>query len=76
MKREDNCYKHLDEVDGALRAAERIVPLVLELTGSVKSVADVGGGTGAWLREFRKAGVTHVRLFDSAAVEAPLLIPR
>lgn len=73
---ESNRYKHLDEVEGALRAAERIIPLVLELTGPVKSVADVGGGTGAWLRQFRDAGIPHVRLFDSAAVEPHLLIPR
>ena len=69
-------YRHLDEVDGSLRAAATIVPLVLELTGPVSSVVDVGGGTGGWLREFGKAGVARLALIDSAAVEPHLLIPR
>ena len=38
-------YRHLDEVDGSLHAAEATVPLVL-VTGPVSSVVDVGGGTG------------------------------
>jgi hypothetical protein len=69
-------YLHLDEVEGSLRAAATIVPLVLELTGPVSSVVDVGGGTGGWLREFGKAGVPRLALIDSAAVEPHLLIPR
>ena len=69
-------YRHLDEVDGSLRAAATIVPLVLELTGPVNSVVDVGGGTGGWLREFCKAGVARLALIDSPAVEPHLLIPR
>lgn len=69
-------YAHVDEVDAALRAAEKIVPVVLQFTGAVNSVADVGGGTGAWLSQFHKAGVQALRLFDSRAVERHLLVPR
>jgi hypothetical protein len=72
----DEEYRHLDEVEGSLRAAETIVPLVLELTGPVRSVVDVGGGTGGWLREFGRAGVARLALIDSAAVDPHLLIPR
>jgi spermidine synthase len=60
----ENRYRHLDEVGGSLHAAETIVPLVVELTGPVSSVVDVGGGTGGWLREFSKAGVARLALGD------------
>jgi SAM-dependent methyltransferase len=69
-------YRHLDEVDGSIRAAQKIVPLVLELTGPLQSVVDVGGGTGGWLREFSKAGVDRLALVDSKAVAPHLVIPR
>lgn len=69
-------YKHVDEADGAIRAAATIVPLVLEITGPLNSVVDVGGGTGGWLREFGKAGVARLALVDAAVVEPHLVVPR
>lgn len=69
-------YRHMDEVDGALRAASRIVPQILALTGSLRSVVDVGGGTGAWLSVFLERGVADVTLHDSAEAADSLLLPR
>lgn len=37
-------------------SAERIVPLLLSLLGPCERVLDLGGGVGAWCREFRKHG--------------------
>lgn len=67
-------YAHQDEVAGSARAAEVVVPLVLGLVGPVRSVADVGGGTGAWLRAFRDRGATDLLLLDAPAVAPHLLI--
>lgn len=69
-------YRHVDEVSGAIRAAERIIPAVLAAVGPIKSAVDLGGGTGAWLSVFRAHGVSDVTLYDAAAVESHLLIPR
>lgn len=67
-------YLHADEVPGSIRAAERIVPVVLEVTGRIRSVVDVGGGSGAWLQVFRRLGVEETLLLDGAEVKADLLI--
>ena len=53
--------------EGARRSAERIVPLVLELTGAL-SVVDVGCGPGTWLSVFRAHGVEDVLGIDGAYV--------
>ena len=73
---ESTQYRHFNEVDGALRAAEQIVPVILDLVGPVQSVVDLGGGTGAWLQAFQQAGVAKVELLDSPTVAPHLLIPR
>jgi hypothetical protein len=68
-------YRHLDEVEGAIRAAQAIVPAVMEITGPLSSVVDVGGGTGGWLREFGSAGVGRLALVDAEAVRPFMVIP-
>lgn len=67
-------YLHADEVSGANLAAQRIVPLILELTPEVRSVVDVGGGTGAWLQAFQKLGIETIQLYDALEVAPGLLI--
>lgn len=67
-------YRHSDEVSASIRAAERIVPIILEVVGPVASVVDLGGGTGAWLRVFQESGVETILLIDSPTVESELLV--
>ena len=67
-------YRHADEVSGANLGAERIVPIILELMPHVRSVADVGGGTGAWLQAFQRSGVETIQLYDAPEVASGLLI--
>jgi hypothetical protein len=59
-----NAYAHDAEVDGSVRAASRIVPVVCEVIGRPASVVDLGGGTGAWCAAFKSHGVPHVRCID------------
>jgi SAM-dependent methyltransferase len=52
-----------DIVDGALRSARRLAPLLLKLI-TPQSVIDVGCGRGAWLRAFQENGVPAIRGLD------------
>lgn len=45
-----------DHAAGSARSASVVVPLILKLF-DVKSVVDVGCGTGTWLREFERHGL-------------------
>jgi SAM-dependent methyltransferase len=61
---------------GAVRSAQKIVPLVLEKV-SARSVVDVGCGQGAWLAEFVRLGVADVLGIDGDYVDCSALeIPR
>ena len=66
---------------GARRSADRIVPIVLDLTGA-RSVVDVGCGSGSWLASFRDHGVTRIRgvegphVDDSSLEVAPDVVVR
>ncbi|MCC7271126.1 MAG: class I SAM-dependent methyltransferase [Alphaproteobacteria bacterium] len=67
---------HDDLHKDALPAARVIVPLVLDLLGPVRSVVDVGCSLGAWLSEFRRAGVARCVGLDGDYVERDrLMIP-
>lgn len=60
----DTAYKHSVEVGGAVRAAERIVIPILSIVGPIHKLIDLGGGTGAWCRAFKSAGVEQVVCLD------------
>src|SRR5438477_12904744 len=61
---------------GSARSAAVIVPLLLELV-DVKSVVDVGCGTGEWLAEFGRRGACTLLGLDGAWVNrTELKIPQ
>lgn len=63
-------YRHAAEIAGSAAAAERIVPAVVGLLGPVRTVVDLGGGTGAWCRAFKAAGANRVVCLDHPAARA------
>ncbi len=69
-------YPHATEMPGSLYAAERVVPLVKNLIGPVRSVVDLGGGNGGWLKAFQDEGAQEVLLIDCPQVESDLVIPK
>jgi SAM-dependent methyltransferase len=71
---DDEFFRWLD--DAAVRSAEAVVPIVLELV-PVESVADVGCGRGAWLSVFSRLGVGRFLGIDGPYVDLDsLAIPR
>jgi len=63
-------YVHAQEVRRSSEAAAAIVKVVASLIGIPKSMVDVGGGTGAWSNEFKKAGVAKVICIDHASASS------
>jgi SAM-dependent methyltransferase len=62
--------------EGSTRSARQIIPLLLDLIG-MKSVCDVGCGTGIWLAAFIELGVSDVLGLDGDYVESETLrIPK
>ncbi len=61
------------QMEGSLRSAEIVVPLVLDLLGA-KSVVDVGCGAGTWLSIYRKNGIEDILGIDGEYVNRDLLL--
>ena len=73
-KYEDSFYDHIEL--GARRSAREIIRILLNLL-PIKSVLDIGCGRGAWLSEWRAAGLDNAMGIDGAYVHIDrLLIPR
>jgi len=58
---------------GSRRSADIVVPLVIDEIGPVRSVIDLGCGTGAWLAAFQAAGATDILGIDGPHVDPHLL---
>jgi hypothetical protein len=67
-------YRHAHEVEGSVLAARRVVPHILDLLPPIRSIVDVGGGTGVWLQEFLSNGVNSGHLFDRSEVRDSLVV--
>ena len=60
----------------ALVSAAEIVPLILAMTGPLRSVVDLGCGTGAWLSMFASQGIERILGMDGDYVDrSQLMIP-
>jgi len=69
-------YRHLEEMPSSHDSADRVVPVILAVVGPVRSVVDVGGGDGGWLRVFRQHGVDRTLLIDCPEVATHLVIDK
>lgn len=76
MDRNSEVYHHLDEMSESHRSAEKVVPVILSVTGPVRSVVDLGGGDGGWLRVFQQNGVEEILLIDCPEVASHLVIDK
>ena len=61
-KYKNNFFINEDKI--ALKAASKIVPYILKNI-EIKSVIDVGCGTGSWLYIFKKNGIVKILGLDS-----------
>jgi 2-polyprenyl-3-methyl-5-hydroxy-6-metoxy-1,4-benzoquinol methylase len=67
----DSDYYHQIQ-DGSWRSAKVVIPILLARF-SIKSVVDVGCGTGGWLSEFARAGISDYLGIDGDYVPRKLL---
>ncbi|VAW52042.1 hypothetical protein MNBD_GAMMA05-596 [hydrothermal vent metagenome] len=56
------------QIDGSLRSAKVVVPLILDLL-KIESVIDVGCGVGTWLSAYKANGITEVLGLDGDYVD-------
>jgi len=68
MTRESD-FKYSEHFVENFSSARKIVPIVLDLIGTPKSVVDLGGGTGAWCTVFKECGVSTVTCIDDARIQ-------
>lgn len=61
-------FKYSDHFVENLSSARKIVPLVLDIIGTPRSVVDLGGGTGSWCTVFRENGVQRVLCVDDERI--------
>ena len=54
-----------DQFAGSARSAAAVVPLILGLFPSTRSVIDIGCGTGVWLHQYQLLGVPRILGLDS-----------
>jgi SAM-dependent methyltransferase len=78
MSHVPTCYDRTffdGQVEGSLRSARVVAPIVLELA-RVRSVVDLGCGRGAWLRAFHDLGVDEVLGLDGPYLDPSALLIR
>jgi SAM-dependent methyltransferase len=69
----DRAY-YAGQVQGSLRSAAMLVPRILSLFPGTASVVDFGCGTGAWLHQFKVAGIGRVLGLDGGAPDDGMLL--
>lgn len=73
MKELYNQEFYLDNRIGSVRSASKIIPIIMN-DMEVKSVVDVGCGTGTWLAQFKKNGIEDIYGFDGEWVDKEMLM--
>lgn len=58
----------------SLKSAKVIVPMILEYDNNIKSVVDVGCGTGTWLSEFANYKINDIFGIDGKWVNTDMLL--
>jgi len=64
------------QMEGSVKSAKIVLPVVLKILPSVNSVVDLGCGAGTWLSVLKELGVSDIRGYDGIWAEKKLLIPR
>ena len=65
-----------EQIEGSMRSASAVIPLILETFPDTHSVVDIGCGAGGWLSVFRQHGVLDILGIDGSDAGSLLQIPR
>ncbi len=61
-----------DDLSGSYRSAAVVSDILLSMV-PIRSVVDIGCGTGSWLRAFKERGVSEIMGYDGGYVQRDLL---
>jgi len=64
------------QMEGSIKSAKIVLPMILEILPSINSAVDFGCGAGTWLSVLKDLGVGEIRGYDGVWAEKKLLIPR
>jgi SAM-dependent methyltransferase len=62
------------QYSGSLNSAQEVVPVIVKMLPGVKSIVDVGCGTGTWLSVFKKYGISTILGLDGDYVNRDRLL--
>lgn len=71
---EQSSYKFKNSILRTYNAAKKIAPIVSESIGVPKSIVDLGGGAGAFLKAFKELGTEKVVCIDHPSITAEDLL--
>jgi hypothetical protein len=64
------------QMEGSVKSAKVVLPVILEILPAVNSAVDFGCGAGTWLSVLKYLGISEIKGYDGAWAEKKLLIPR
>jgi len=64
------------QMEGSVKSAIIVLPIILEVLPSIHSAVDFGCGAGTWLSVLKNLGVGEIRGYDGVWAEKKLLISR
>jgi len=67
-------YKFDYTIEQSFKAAQKIVPIIVNLIGIPESIVDLGGGAGSWLKAFQNVGTKKVYCIDHVSVLSEYLL--
>lgn len=71
---EQSSYKFKNSILRTYNAAQKIAPIISESIGIPKSIVDLGGGAGAFLKAFKELGTKEVVCIDHPSIKTEDLL--
>jgi hypothetical protein len=71
---QSSTYEFQSSTERTYHVAQKIIPLLVELTDIPQSVVDLGGGGGGWLKAFQEIGSQKISLIDHPCMQSQDLL--
>jgi methylase of polypeptide subunit release factors len=64
----------LAQIEGSLQSAQNVIPKLLSVCPEIRSVIDIGCGTGAWLSILQNYNIDNIKGIDGGDVPQECLL--